>query len=205
MKLTREYLEKLGLEKDVIDKIMAEHGKGIEKVKDTLSTKETELADTKKLLEDANKEIEGFKELDIDEIQKKADKYKEDYERIERETKEKIAELEYENTLTEYLNNFNFTNDRIKNSIKQDMKKKEFKIEEGKLLGADDYIKLLQENEPESFKVAENEDDDKPNFTRPGGGGKPTEMTKEEFNKLSYVERNEIFNTNKSLYDKLTK
>lgn len=201
--MKREFLEGLGLEKDVIDKIMAEHGKGIEKVKDTLSTKETELADTKKLLEDANKEIEGFKELDIDEIQKKADKYKEDYERIERETKEKIAELEYENTLTEYLNNFNFTNDRIKNSIKQDMKSKEFKLEDGKFLGADDYIKLLQENEPESFKVAEDKEE-KPLFTRPTDKSATSKrMTKEEFLELSYVERDNIYRTNPSLYKEI--
>src|SRR5699024_2596815 len=78
--MNREFLEKLGLEKDAIDKVMAEHGKAIQAVKpaddyedlkkekatlegqlsdlqDTLSTKETELSG----VEDIKKELEKYK------------------------------------------------------------------------------------------------------------------------------------------------
>ena len=78
--MNREFLEKLGLEKDAIDKVMAEHGKAIQAVKpaddyedlkkekanlesqlsdlkDTLDTKETELSG----VEDIKKELEKYK------------------------------------------------------------------------------------------------------------------------------------------------
>lgn len=170
--MTKEELLALGLTEEQITELFKINGKDVEKAKGDLATKEQELADTKKLLADANKEIEDFKELDVEGIKKAADDYKIKFEAAEQKAKEEIDKIKYEHSLIEYLNKFEFTNDRIKNSIKEDMKSKEFKLEDGKFLGADDYIKLLQENEPESFKLEEDKEKP-PTFTRPGGGGKP--------------------------------
>lgn len=67
--MEREFLSKLGLEKDVIDKIMAENGKDIEAVKaktkaneQTVAEKASEIESLKAQLAEANKTIDGFKD-----------------------------------------------------------------------------------------------------------------------------------------------
>jgi hypothetical protein len=74
--LTDEVIEKAGLEADVLDKIMALHGKDIEKHKAAVETAQGETKSVKEQLDEANKAIEGFKALKPDELQKAADEWK---------------------------------------------------------------------------------------------------------------------------------
>ena len=68
--MKREFLESLGLEKDTIDKIMAENGVDIEKQKlETTKVTET-LKGVQAQLDDANKAIKGFEDLDVEGIKK---------------------------------------------------------------------------------------------------------------------------------------
>lgn len=97
--MTREYLESLGLEKEVIDKIMAEHGKGIEKVKADVEAKETEVETLQGQLKTANEKIEEFEKVDVEEVQKAAKDYKKKFEEAEKESAKKIAQLEFEHEI----------------------------------------------------------------------------------------------------------
>lgn len=103
--MKREYLKGLGLEEDVINKIMAEHGKGIESVKTELTTKETELQTLQGQLQTANKEIENFKDLDIDEIKQRAEKYKTDFEELQSKSKKQLADLKFEHDIEKAIGN----------------------------------------------------------------------------------------------------
>ena len=62
--MNREFLEKLGLEKETIDKIMAEHGKAIQAAKpedyDDIKADNKTLKDTVATLETSLKDFEGF-------------------------------------------------------------------------------------------------------------------------------------------------
>lgn len=199
--MTLEQLIELGLTEEVAKKVLGIH-------KDTLKDEFIPIArfnevnedkkDLKEQLEDRDTQLADLKEKakgnedltnKITELEELNNTTKEEYE-------EKIKALEYENTLTDYLNNYSFTNDRVKQSIKEDMKKKEFKIEEGKLLGADDYIKVLQESEPESFKQAEG-DEGPGKFSRPGGEDKSKKsgnpFAKDSFN---LTEQGRLFREN---------
>lgn len=64
--MNREFLEKLGLEKEVIDKIMKEHGKAIQSVKpddyDDIKMENKTLKDTVATLENSLKEFEGYED-----------------------------------------------------------------------------------------------------------------------------------------------
>lgn len=199
--MKREFLEGLGIDKENIDKIMAENGKDIESFKSNLSTKETELASIKEQLTNANKEIEGFKDLNIDEIKQRADKYKEDYKALEKQSKEELENFKYEVAVKEYASHFAFANERVKNSIINDIKEKGFKLEDGKLLGADDYMEGLKKDEPTSFKVEEDKINP-PNFIRPNSGGGKIEVNKESImaikdpieRKRQIAEHIELFN-----------
>lgn len=64
--MNREFLEKLGLEKEVIDKVMAEHGKTIQEIKpkdyDDVKMENKTLKDTVVALETSLKDFEGFED-----------------------------------------------------------------------------------------------------------------------------------------------
>lgn len=64
--MNREFLEKLGLEKEVIDQIMKEHGKTIQSVKpddyDDIKIENKTLKDTVTTLENSLKEFEGYED-----------------------------------------------------------------------------------------------------------------------------------------------
>jgi chromosome segregation ATPase len=85
-----EFLKDLGLDKEVIDKIMAENGKDInaakadlETTKQNLATTQEELKQTQEQLSTANKTIDGFK--DYDDIKAQVQDYKAKYQKAEDE------------------------------------------------------------------------------------------------------------------------
>lgn len=201
--MKREYLEGLGLEKEAIDSIMAENGKDIEVAKKEVEGLELANKNLTEQLETANKEIEGFKELNIEDIKLKADKYKEDFELLEKQSKEEIEKLKYEHALADFISEYEFASERVKNSILEDLKEKEFKLIDNAFLGADEYMEKLKEKEPNSFAVEKVEEQKLPKFVLPGSKNKTEIMSKEEFLKLSYSERTEMREKNESLYKKI--
>lgn len=146
--------------------------------KELFDNKETELTTTKGLLKDANKEIKSYKDMDIDAIKKSADDYKVKFEKaevmLEKQNREFVAK--------EFLNQYNFANDRSKKSVLGDFLEKDFKLENDKFLGAEDWIKALVENEPEVFKTEEVNTDTSIQFSKKinGGENKTTPKTLSE-------------------------
>src|SRR5690625_3394475 len=78
--MNRSFLEKLGLEKEVIDKVMAEHGKAIqavkpaedyEELKKTNTSLEQQLSDLQNTLETQKQELSS-----IDDLKKQVESYK---------------------------------------------------------------------------------------------------------------------------------
>lgn len=97
--MTKEELEALGLTEEQIKDVFKINGKDIEKVKGDLKGKEETIETLQGQLDTANKEIEDFKELDVDEIKKRADDYKTKYETAETEAKEELESLKFEHQL----------------------------------------------------------------------------------------------------------
>jgi hypothetical protein len=89
--LTKEMLEKSGLDAGVLDEIIVLHGKDIEKHKGLLETAGTEATALKTQLVEANKTIDGFKAMKVEDIQKAADDWKVKAETAEADAK-KIKE-----------------------------------------------------------------------------------------------------------------
>ena len=89
--MKRDFLEALGIEKDVIDKIMAENGKDINAAKGEFATLQQELESTKEQLKTANGTIEGFG--DVEAIKAQVAEYR---------TKWEASEAEKANIKTEY-------------------------------------------------------------------------------------------------------
>lgn len=111
-------------------------------------------------LNDANKEIKSYKDLDIEGIKKAASDWEEKYKTETKELQDKLSKQEYEFKAKEYLSNFKFSSERIKESITNDFLKQEFKLDGSKFLGADDWIGELKKTEPGSFVIEKEEEDD---------------------------------------------
>lgn len=97
--MKREFLEGLGIEKENIDKIMAENGKDIEGVKATLSIKEAEVKTLQGQLETLNTQIESFEGLNPEELSKQIEDHKKETEEVKRQAEADIADLKFQHEL----------------------------------------------------------------------------------------------------------
>ena len=164
--MKREFLKSLGLESDVIDKVMDEAGKDINKLKQDNEKVKEELTTVKGQLEEANTTIESYKGMDIEGIKQSVEDWKTKYESDTKALQDQLASKDYEFNAKEYLSKFKFTSDLAKNAVIADFKAKNFKLENGTFLGADDYMKQLQESNPGAF-VSEEVNEPLPNLVKP--------------------------------------
>lgn len=167
-----EFLKGLGLNDDQINAVMAENGKDIKKFQDEsakltkekekLDTKvanlESELETTNQTLADANSQIEKFKEMDVEAIKAGAEDWKNKYETAQSDLKKQkeqfeadMKQKEYDHAVNDYFNGFKFVDDVVKDTVINAFKEKKFPLDDGKFLGADDYMKDYQEQHKALF------------------------------------------------------
>lgn len=113
--MKREFLEGLNLEAAVIDQIMAENGKDIEREKQKALAAQEEAKETKAQLEKANKTLESF--ADHEQIKADVEKYKAEAETAKKEAAAKIASLERTAHVKDFLSGKKFVNDITRDAI----------------------------------------------------------------------------------------
>ena len=113
--MKREFLEGLKLEAAVIDQIMAENGKDIEREKQKTLAAQEEAKETKAQLEKANKTLEGF--ADHEQIKADVEKYKAEAETAKKEAAAKIASLERSAQVKDFLSGKKFVNDITRDAL----------------------------------------------------------------------------------------
>lgn len=178
--MKREFLEGLNLNKEAIDAIMAENGKDIEaekkktaNIQNKLDTANTELTTVKEQLESANSTIQSYKDMDIEGIKKSADDWKAKYEEDTKKLQADLQAKDYDYAAKDYINQFKFIDDDVKEIVLNKFKAKEFKLEEGKFLGADDFMKDYQEAHKSLFVQEAPEGNPTPQIVKPTGEGNP--------------------------------
>lgn len=144
-----EELKKLGLEEDIIKKVLVLHGKSTETKKADLATAQADLTAAQAEVEtlqgqlvDANTQIEDFKELDVDGIQAAADDYKAKFKTAETEAKENIAKLKFDHALDGAL-----VGAKAKNTtaVKALLNFDDMKLsEKGEVVGLDKQLEAIQ-------------------------------------------------------------
>jgi len=198
--MKREFLEGLGLEKDVIDKIMTENGKDINNAKGDLETKEKEVETLQGQLETANKEIESYKEMDIEGIKAAADDYKTKFEETERQAREDMANLKFEHELEGAIRDSKAKNVK---AVKALLDIETLRDSNNRL---DDIKKALEETKTDNgylFGI----DEPKGTGGSLGAGGKnkgSTGITKEDFNNMGYMDRLKLKNKDPETYKNLS-
>lgn len=182
--MKREFLKELGLTDEQIDKIMAENGKDIEKAKgdiakleNDLSTKETEIETIKGQLNEANAQIESFKEMDIEGIKKAADDYKAKSEQAEIDAQAKIEELQFSHALDKALSGAKAKNSK---AVKALLDLEGLKFNKDEIVGLNEQLERIKEENDYLFESKEGV----PTIVRPGSGGD----NPKDSSKLTYSE-----------------
>lgn len=177
--MKRDFLKGLGLDDSIIDQIMDENGKDIQreknavnKVNQDLEKYKAENEGLKTQLNEANTQIQSFKEMDIDGIKASAEEWKTKYETDTKALNEKIAAKDYDYAIKDFMSNYKFIDDDVKETVINKFKAKEFKLEEGKFLGGEDFMKEYKENHKSLF-VSDEPQDPIPEIVKPTGGSNP--------------------------------
>ena len=88
-------------------------------------------------------------------------------------------------------------------ALLKDLDKAEL-ADDGTVKGLADQIQALQKSESYLFDTKNPEPPKASGATPANSGSVPGTITKEQFSKMGYKEREELYNTNKELYDSLT-
>lgn len=193
--MKRDFLKELGLPDDQIDKIMAENGKDVQAEQDKTATKQAEVDKLSEQLTEANKQVQAFVNMNVDDIKAKAQEFEEKFNQSQAELKEARETAMIEKALS--TSNAHDI-DVVKGLIKRD----QLVFKDGNILGLDDQINELKKSKGFLFK--EEEGASKPNFTTKAGG-KETKVTKEQFDNMNYFARLELKQNDEVLYNELTK
>ena len=200
--MKKEDLLAQGLTEEQVSYVMAENGRDIEKVKTKLTAAETARDEYKEQLETANTTIQSYKDMDIEGIKQSASDWEKKYNDDLKAMQDKLEGQAYDFALKEYVSGYQFTSDLVKEAVIAQLKAQGFKLNDGKFLGADDFMKQLKEANPSAFADA---DIKQPKITLPGTNTPPIGVTKEDFKKMTYAERMKIFTENRELYNELSK
>lgn len=175
--MKREFLEGLDLgegvklSKAAIDAIMAENGRDIEAKNNTITTLTTERDGLKTQLATANDTIKSYKDVDVEGIKAKADAWETKYNEDTQALKDQLDAANYGFAVNGAVAGLKFTSESAKKAFVADLTAKKLPLQEGKLLGMDDFVKSYQESDPGAFTPAD--DDKTPVASKGGTGGGP--------------------------------
>lgn len=172
--MTQEFITGLlpDVDKAVLDQILDENGRDVEAQKNTIAALTTERDTLKAQLETANNEIQSFKDMDIDGIQRKAAEWENRYTSETQALKEQLAAVEYGHCVKDAVSTLRFSSESAKKAFVTELTAKKLPVQEGKLLGLDDYVKSYRQSDPGAF-LPEN-DGKMPVFVRGSGGQQPS-------------------------------
>lgn len=163
-----------------------------QKYDDDISTRDTDLKNVQKQLEKVNGDSEKLKTVTAD-LEKLQGKYE--------------AQA-YEFSVKEYANSKKFTSNAAKRDFVNSMIAKNLKVENGKIIGADDFVTAYSADNADAFVTEKSEEPKKP-VPQFVGSTVPTpqanKITKEQFAKMGYTQRNELYQSDRELYNQLSK
>lgn len=193
--MKRKFLEDLGLEADVVEKIMIESGKDtttlkakVDELTEQINVKETTITEK-------NNKIAELEKVDVEAIKK------EQFDLGKTEGSKEVEVFKKQNALDKALSQYKAKDTGILSKM-LDMEKVKFNDKFEIVEGLEEQVKTLKESHDYLF----DSDTPKPQFTgdirQPGNGN---QITKEVFNKMGYQDRLKLYNENKNLYDQLVK
>ena len=135
---------------DLVDQLMALHGKSVEAGKTALTTAQAEVAGLKKQVAEAGAQIEKFKDLDIEGVKKTADEWKTKAEEARTEADAQIAKLKFDHALDSALTGAKAKSPKaVKALLDADLLKL---ADDGKISGLKEQLETLQKDNDYLFE-----------------------------------------------------
>ena len=157
------------------------------------------------LVKERDKQLEDVKKAsgDNEELKKQIEQLQEDNKAAKQKYDADIKKMQIDNAVHSALKDAGAKNVTALMALLKDIDKAEL-AEDGTVKGLAEQIQELQKSESYLFNI-KTEPQNKPTGATPANSGSniPGTITKEQFAKMGYKERNELFNTNKELYDSL--
>lgn len=172
--MKREFLKELGLSDEQIEKIMAEHGKTVNSMKDELEKAkelEKQIEGLKEQIKQRDEQLEELKKIDAEGLQAKIKELQEANERAEKEWQEKLQKQTFDFALERALVAAKARNPK---AVKALLDLENIKLDGEKLLGLEDQLKKLKESD--SYLFEEEKKGQPPKIVTPGNpdGGNNT-------------------------------
>ena len=178
--MKRDFLESLGLDKEVVDKILAENGSDIEREKAKTTQAKADLADAKAQLESRDKDLADLKKNtgDAADVQAKLDELQAKYDKETKDLQAQLADRDYTDAITKAIAGANegkglhFSSKSARAAFESALREKKLELKDGALTDFDKFVEEQKKADPDAFAS------DKPaaRFAGPVGvGGKSTE------------------------------
>lgn len=172
--MKRDFLESLGLEKEVVDKIMAENGADLEKEKTKTNAAKADLAEAREKITEVQNERDQLKASngDVTTVQKKLDELQAKYDADIADRDNQIAARDYDDAINRAIagKSLKFSSKYAEKAFKDLLKEMKLEVKDGELDGLDDFIKEQKAADPDAFAT------EKPKariVTQTGGNGEP--------------------------------
>lgn len=191
--MKRKFLEDLGLEPDVVQKIMDENGKDITSLKARVDDLTEQINVKETTISEKNNKIAELEKVDVEAIKKS------EYERGKEEGSKEIEEFKKQNALEKALANYKAKDTSILSKM-LDMNKIKFNDKLEIVEGLEEQINPLKESHDYLF----NSDKPLPKFSdKTPGANNGTEISKEDFKKMSYKDRVALKKEQPEIYENL--
>ena len=197
MSLTRKMLKAMGIEEEKIDQIIEAHSETVDSLK---ADRDTYKEDAEKL-KTVQKELDDLKAKGDDGWKEKHDKLKGEFDTYKKDVEAKETHSKKVEAYKAILRDANLSEKGIEKAIKYAEWDKIELEADGKLKGASDHIKAAKEEWAEYVTTTTTTGAKTSN--PPANNGK-SGVTKEDFQKMSYKDRLQIYNENPDLYNELT-
>lgn len=139
-----------GYTEEIDKKVSEEIGKGFVSKAD-FNLKNEELKSVRGQLNDANTTIQSYKEMDIDGIKQSAANWETKYNTDTQALKDQLEAIKYGHAVEQAVSGLKFTSESAKKAFVADLTSKKLPLQDGKLLGMDDFTKTYKESDPGAF------------------------------------------------------
>ncbi len=172
--MTRDFLKNLDLGDGAklpdaaVEAIMAEHGRTKPDLEHQITTLTTERDTLQTQLNTANETIQSYKDMDIDGIKQSAANWERKHAEDTAALQTKLDEANYGFAVKEATAGMKFSSESARKAFAAELGEKKLPLQDGKLLGLEDFTKSFRENDPAAFAP---EGEGKTPIAVKGGGG----------------------------------
>ncbi|MEG1619286.1 MAG: hypothetical protein RR335_06930 [Eubacterium sp.] len=200
--MKRAFLESMEISKEDIDKIINENSADIGKERGKVEIKQEKITELQGEILKRDAKIKTFEDADIDGLQTKLTKLQQDYDTDKAKWEATENKRTHEERRSVFFGDTSFMDDYTKRGIMAEFDERGFEYDEKEstFKGADEWLKTVKETTPMAFM-------DKSKIPhiigKPDGNPGNMSISKEQFKKMTYMDKLKIKNEQPDVYKTL--